>query len=596
MLTHPFKIADISLADWGRKEIELAENEMPGLMACRQRYGNSKPLKGARIAGCLHMTIQTAVLIETLIELGAEVTWTSCNIFSTQDHAAAAIALAGVSVFAWKGETEEEYLWCIERQLTSFKDGKSLNMILDDGGDLTALIHNKYPEYLKDCKGISEETTTGVHQLCKMFKEGKLKVPAIDVNSSVTKSKFDNYLGCRESLIDGIKRATDIMIAGKIAVVAGYGDVGKGCAQALRDFTKYDLLFVLILHEKRPPRTKLEVYNTVQDVVHLIQKSQRILVITGAGISTSLGIPDFRGTNGIYSKLEQYGLSEPQEIFDINIFKEDPRIFYSFISELFPLEKIENHLYSPTHVFIKLLQDKNKLLTLYTQNVDNIEEIVGIRSEKLVQCHGSFKEAVCILCKYIVPGKTIVDNIYSKTLPKCPKCLKKMKKKKSKKKQKYEDIEDSEENLGVLKVFFVFLLYLKLIILYPNITFFGEQLPKSFNDKIKKDIYLCDLVICIGTSLEVAPISKIITAIPSNVPQIYISRDSVKHIAFDVTLLSDYCDDIVANLCYHLDWNEFYDIAKLNHQDAFHRMKNNTKLIWKRESKSTWRLEKDTQQ
>ncbi|KAG4300925.1 hypothetical protein PCK1_002624 [Pneumocystis canis] len=235
MLTHQYKVADITLADWGRKEIELAENEMPGLMACRERYGNSKPLKGARIAGCLHMTIQTAVLIETLIELGAEVTWTSCNIFSTQDHAAAAIASAGISVFAWKGETEDEYLWCIERQLTSFKDGKPLNMILDDGGDLTSLVHSKYPEYLKYCKGISEETTTGVHNLCKMFKEGKLKVPAIDVNSSVTKSKFDNYIGCRESLIDGIKRATDIMIAGKIAVVAGYGDVGKGCAQALRN-------------------------------------------------------------------------------------------------------------------------------------------------------------------------------------------------------------------------------------------------------------------------------------------------------------------------------------------------------------------------
>ncbi|KTW27590.1 adenosylhomocysteinase [Pneumocystis jirovecii RU7] len=234
MLTHPYKVADISLADWGRKEIELAENEMPGLLSCRMKYGASKPLKGARIAGCLHMTIQTAVLIETLVELGAEVTWSSCNIFSTQDHAAAAIAASGISVFAWKGETEEEYLWCMERQLTSFKDGKHLNMILDDGGDLTNLIHSKYPDYLKECKGISEETTTGVHQLYRMFKEGKLKVPAINVNDSVTKSKFDNYMGCRESLIDGIKRATDIMIAGKIALVAGFGDVGKGCAKALR--------------------------------------------------------------------------------------------------------------------------------------------------------------------------------------------------------------------------------------------------------------------------------------------------------------------------------------------------------------------------
>ncbi|KAG4300923.1 hypothetical protein PCANB_002577 [Pneumocystis canis] len=333
-----------------------------------------------------------------------------------------------------------------------------------------------------------------------------------------------------------------------------------------------------MLHERYQPRIKLEMYNTVQDVVHLIQKSQRILVITGAGISTSLGIPDFRGNNGIYSKLEQYGLSEPQEMFDINIFKEDPRIFYSFMSELFPLEKFENLLYSPTHAFIKLLQDKNKLLTLYTQNVDNIEKLVGIQSEKLVQCHGTFKEAVCILCKHIFPGETIFNNIHLKTLPKCPKCLKKIKKKREKKKKKYDDVEDSDENFGILK---------------PNITFFGEELSKSFNDRIKKDIYLCDLVICIGTSLKVAPISKILNAIPSNIPQIYISRDLVKHITFDVTLLSDYCDDIVANLSYHLGWDEFYDIAKLGHQDAFHRMKNNTKLLWKRESRSIWRLGKD---
>ncbi|KAG4303858.1 hypothetical protein PORY_002746 [Pneumocystis oryctolagi] len=234
MLTHPYKVADISLADWGRKEITLAESEMPGLMSCRLKYGASKPLKGARIAGCLHMTIQTAVLIETLVELGAEVTWSSCNIFSTQDHAAAAIAASGISVFAWKGETEEEYLWCMKTQLTSFKNGECLNMILDDGGDLTALVHEKYPEYLKKCKGISEETTTGVHKLYRMLKSGELKVPAINVNDSVTKSKFDNYMGCRESLIDGIKRATDIMVAGKVVVVAGYGDVGKGCAKALR--------------------------------------------------------------------------------------------------------------------------------------------------------------------------------------------------------------------------------------------------------------------------------------------------------------------------------------------------------------------------
>ncbi|KAK9235084.1 Adenosylhomocysteinase [Lipomyces kononenkoae] len=228
-----YKVSDIGLAAFGRREIELAENEMPGLMAIRQKYAAAQPLKGARIAGCLHMTIQTAVLIETLVALGAEVTWSSCNIFSTQDHAAAAIAAAGVPVFAWKGETEEEYVWCIEQQLVSFKDGKKLNLILDDGGDLTSLVHTKYPELLEDCYGLSEETTTGVHHLYKMMKEGALKVPAINVNDSVTKSKFDNLYGCRESLVDGIKRATDVMIAGKTAVVAGFGDVGKGCAMAL---------------------------------------------------------------------------------------------------------------------------------------------------------------------------------------------------------------------------------------------------------------------------------------------------------------------------------------------------------------------------
>ncbi|KAF2495826.1 S-adenosyl-L-homocysteine hydrolase-like protein [Lophium mytilinum] len=232
---HKSKVADISLAAFGRREIELAENEMPGLMATRAKYAEDQPLKGARIAGCLHMTIQTAVLIETLKFLGAELTWTSCNIFSTQDHAAAAIAAAGVPVFAWKGETEEEYEWCLEQQLTAFKDGGKLNLILDDGGDLTALVHKKYPEMLKDCFGVSEETTTGVHHLYRMLKnkEHGLLVPAINVNDSVTKSKFDNLYGCRESLVDGIKRATDVMIAGKVAVVAGFGDVGKGCAQAL---------------------------------------------------------------------------------------------------------------------------------------------------------------------------------------------------------------------------------------------------------------------------------------------------------------------------------------------------------------------------
>ncbi|MAX67596.1 MAG: adenosylhomocysteinase [Halobacteriovoraceae bacterium] len=229
-----YKVKDISLADWGRKEIRLAEAEMPGLMAIRKEYGASKPLAGARIAGCLHMTIQTAVLIETLVELGADVTWSSCNIFSTQDHAAAAIAAAGVPVFAWKGMTEEEFDWCIEQTLTTFKDGKPLNMILDDGGDLTNMVLDRFPEYVKDIKGLSEETTTGVHRLYERVKAGTLPVPAINVNDSVTKSKFDNKYGCRESLVDGIRRATDVMLAGKVAVVCGYGDVGKGSAESLR--------------------------------------------------------------------------------------------------------------------------------------------------------------------------------------------------------------------------------------------------------------------------------------------------------------------------------------------------------------------------
>jgi adenosylhomocysteinase len=232
-----YKVADLSLAAWGRKEIQIAETEMPGLMEIRKEYGAQKPLKGARVAGCLHMTIQTAVLIETLRELGAEVTWTSCNIFSTQDHAAAAIAKSGVPVFAWKGQTLEEADWCLEAQLKAFEGGKGPNLILDDGGDLTKLVHDKYPEMFKGpdaIRGISEETTTGVHRLYEMAKKNELYCPAINVNDSVTKSKFDNLYGCRESLGDGIKRATDVMFAGKVAVVAGYGDVGKGCAQALR--------------------------------------------------------------------------------------------------------------------------------------------------------------------------------------------------------------------------------------------------------------------------------------------------------------------------------------------------------------------------
>jgi adenosylhomocysteinase len=229
-----YKVADISLADWGRKEIEIAENEMPGLMALREEYGKQQPLKGARIAGCLHMTIQTAVLIETLVKLGAEVRWSSCNIYSTQDHAASAIAKAGIPVFAWKGETLEEYDWCIEKTLL-FGD-KGPNMILDDGGDLTVLVHQKYPQLLKDIYGISEETTTGVHRLYQMHQKGDLKVPAFNVNDSVTKSKFDNLYGCRESLADGLKRATGVMLAGKVACVAGYGDVGKGCAHSLKSY------------------------------------------------------------------------------------------------------------------------------------------------------------------------------------------------------------------------------------------------------------------------------------------------------------------------------------------------------------------------
>jgi adenosylhomocysteinase len=232
-----FKVADLTLADWGRKEIRIAETEMPGLMAVRKEYASQQPLKGARIAGCLHMTIQTAVLIETLKDLGAEITWTSCNIYSTQDHAAAAMAVSNIPVFAWKGETEEEYDWCLEQQIFGFEGGKGPNLILDDGGDLTVYIHNKYPELFEGedaiC-GLSEETTTGVHRLYDMAKEGTLKCAAINVNDSVTKSKFDNLYGCRESLMDGIKRATDVMVAGKVVVVAGYGDVGKGCAQSAR--------------------------------------------------------------------------------------------------------------------------------------------------------------------------------------------------------------------------------------------------------------------------------------------------------------------------------------------------------------------------
>ncbi|MEX2484405.1 MAG: adenosylhomocysteinase [Brumimicrobium sp.] len=232
--TLKYKVKDISLAEYGRNEIKLAEAEMPGLMSLREEFGKDKPLKGARIAGCLHMTIQTAVLIETLVELGADVTWSSCNIFSTQDHAAAAIAAAGIPVFAWKGMNEEEFDWCIEQTLHAFEGGKPLNMILDDGGDLTNMVFDRYPELTKEIKGLSEETTTGVHRLYERMKNGTLVMPAINVNDSVTKSKFDNKYGCKESLVDAIRRATDTMMAGKVAVVCGYGDVGKGSAASLR--------------------------------------------------------------------------------------------------------------------------------------------------------------------------------------------------------------------------------------------------------------------------------------------------------------------------------------------------------------------------
>ncbi|KTC71775.1 S-adenosyl-L-homocysteine hydrolase [Legionella birminghamensis] len=272
-----YKVADLSLADWGRKEIAIAETEMPGLMALREEFGEKQPLKGARIAGCLHMTIQTAVLIETLIALGAEVRWSSCNIFSTQDHAAAAMAEAGVPVFAWKGETEDEYWWCVEQTLRG-PQGWTPNLLLDDGGDLTQVLHEKYPEMLKNIHGVSEETTTGVARLYEMARTSQLMIPAINVNDSVTKSKFDNLYGCRESLLDGIKRATDVMIAGKIALIMGYGDVGKGCAQALRGqgatvwITEVDPICAL--------QAAMEGYRvvTLEDVAHEVD-----IVVTATG-------------------------------------------------------------------------------------------------------------------------------------------------------------------------------------------------------------------------------------------------------------------------------------------------------------------------
>ncbi len=274
----PYKVKDIALADWGRKEIKLAEAEMPGLMALRAEFGQSKPLKGARIAGCLHMTIQTAVLIETLVELGAEVAWSSCNIFSTQDHAAAAIAKAGIPVYAWKGMTVEEFDWCIEQTLFAFKDRQPLNMILDDGGDLTNMVLDKYPELVPGIRGLSEETTTGVHRLYERVKNGKLPLPAINVNDSVTKSKFDNKYGCRESLVDALRRGTDLMLAGKVAVVAGYGDVGKGSAESLRNnhvrviVTEIDPICAL--------QAAMEGYE-VKKMEHAIKEADIVVTATG---------------------------------------------------------------------------------------------------------------------------------------------------------------------------------------------------------------------------------------------------------------------------------------------------------------------------
>ncbi len=311
-LTTDYKVADITLAEWGRSEIRIAETEMPGLMALRAMYQKAQPLKGARIAGCLHMTIQTAVLIETLIALGAEVRWSSCNIFSTQDHAAAAIAATGVPVFAWKGETEEDYHWCIKQTIEG-PDGWSPNLILDDGGDLTLVMHESYQALLKNVKGLSEETTTGVHRLYEMQRKGQLKVPAINVNDSVTKAKFDNLYGCRESLIDGIKRATDVMIAGKIVVVCGYGDVGKGCAQALRSFgatvliTEIDPICALqaamegygvITLEEAVPRANIFVTATgnvnVITHAHLLQMKNETIVCNIGHFDSEIDIASLR--------------------------------------------------------------------------------------------------------------------------------------------------------------------------------------------------------------------------------------------------------------------------------------------------------------
>ena len=316
-----YKVADMSLADWGRKEIEIAEKEMPGLMALREEFGKSKPLKGARVAGSLHMTIQTAVLIETLIELGAEVRWSSCNIYSTQDQAAAAIAAKGIPVFAWKGETLEEYDWCIEQTLT-FGD-KGPNMILDDGGDLTIMVHEKFPALLKDIHGVSEETTTGVHRLHQMLEKGTLKLPAFNVNDSVTKSKFDNLYGCRESLADGIKRATDVMIAGKVVCVAGYGDVGKGCAHSMKSYgarvivTEIDPINALQAAMEGFEITTMDLAAPIADI--FVTATGNVDVVTGKHLQMMKDEAILCNIGHFDNEIEVAWLEKNEEIKEINI-------------------------------------------------------------------------------------------------------------------------------------------------------------------------------------------------------------------------------------------------------------------------------------
>ncbi len=320
-MTQDYKVADITQADWGRKEIDIAEKEMPGLMALREEYGKSQPLKGARIAGCLHMTIQTAVLIETLTALGAEVRWSSCNIYSTQDHAAAAIAKAGIPVFAWKGETLEEYDWCIEETL-KFGD-KGPNMLLDDGGDMTVMVHEKFPELAKDIIGVSEETTTGVARLYRMHQDGKLKFPAFNVNDSVTKSKFDNLYGCRESLADGIKRATDVMIAGKVVCIAGYGQVGKGCAQSMRSYgarvliTEIDPIIALQAAMEGYEVVTMEEAAPVSDII--VTATGNLDIVTGEHMSTMKDQAILCNIGHFDNEIDIAWLENNKQIREINI-------------------------------------------------------------------------------------------------------------------------------------------------------------------------------------------------------------------------------------------------------------------------------------